>query len=592
MSYPRIVSLAAALSLCALALGACQKQPGSEAKTESPAAEKSKAEAAASGREAAPAEAPKPAADAAAAAREAAPAEAAKPAADAAAAAREAAPAEAAKPAADAAAAAREAAPTEAAKPAADAAKPAADAAEPAADAAAADLAPLLASARKYLPHDSFVLLALDLKAAAQLSLSLLPLGSIVSGDAQARLMADLTAFVTERVGFNPLAITGAVVAISLSGGAAVLLRGDVEPKATALFVPEQVDSVTVYNLQDPPITVLPLPGFGLALFDSGNQAAVFASGLSAKPAEPSADAPVESLVKTLLAQQGAWFALAVTVKGTPLIAQWDPGIGFPAPDAFSLHATGGKLMARLDGTPECVDGIMAQVEKLKGEAIAAIAAAKAQLAQSDLFTGMGIIVADNLASASFEAFMPRRDGSTLRLEVDIRDYGFFALTGIVAAIAVPSFIRYEHKAKTSEAIENLDKIYKGAAVYYSTPKVDEQGRKVPCQFPASIGATPAATCCGADGSRTCQPSADAWNNPTWAALSFQVVDSHYFTYSFDSNGKTGPEAQFTATAYGDLDCDGILSTFQRSGTGDPNASVAECGLGPSSALFIDNEEE
>jgi hypothetical protein len=53
------------------------------------------------------------------------------------------------------------------------------------------------------------------------------------------------------------------------------------------------------------------------------------------------------------------------------------------------------------------------------------------------------------------------------------------------------------------------------------------------------------------------------WSDHTWSALSFQINDEHYFVYSFDSSG-TLTAANFTATANGDLDCDGTFSTFQR----------------------------
>jgi hypothetical protein len=56
---------------------------------------------------------------------------------------------------------------------------------------------------------------------------------------------------------------------------------------------------------------------------------------------------------------------------------------------------------------------------------------------------------------------------------------------------------------------------------------------------------------------------------------------------SYDSSG-IGTDSAFTASAYGDLDCDSIYSTFQRYGavsttTGDVQAS---------GAAFVDHEIE
>jgi type IV pilus assembly protein PilA len=60
------------------------------------------------------------------------------------------------------------------------------------------------------------------------------------------------------------------------------------------------------------------------------------------------------------------------------------------------------------------------------------------------------------------------------------------AILAILAVVAVPAFIKYMRRAKTTEAIDQLDKIYKGAAVYYTTPKVNKAGIKLECQFPAT----------------------------------------------------------------------------------------------------------
>ncbi len=67
----------------------------------------------------------------------------------------------------------------------------------------------------------------------------------------------------------------------------------------------------------------------------------------------------------------------------------------------------------------------------------------------------------------------------------------------------------------------------------------------------------------------------------------FQVSDPHYYVYQFDSNG-TGADATFTATAFGDLDKDGVLSTFQRTGKGQ----IDEYGCSAKAAGAITTENE
>ncbi|GMV39118.1 MAG: hypothetical protein AMXMBFR64_08340 [Myxococcales bacterium] len=173
------------------------------------------------------------------------------------------------------------------------------------------------------------------------------------------------------------------------------------------------------------------------------------------------------------------------------------------------------------------------------------------------------------------------------------------AILAILAVVAVPAFIKYMRRAKTAEAIDELDKIYKGAAHYYTAAHLHNTGEKAPCQFPAPQGVTPInATCCkvfgGPDANNDDRCDADpyVWTDvPTWSGLSFQMNDEHYFVYAFDSDG-TLSAATFTASAYGDLDCDGNQSTFQRLGFGDPQANNAECAMYGSAAFFVDNETE
>lgn len=174
------------------------------------------------------------------------------------------------------------------------------------------------------------------------------------------------------------------------------------------------------------------------------------------------------------------------------------------------------------------------------------------------------------------------------------------AILAILAVVAVPAFIKYMRRAKTTEAIDQIDKIVKGAAFYYAAPKVDDTGAKIECQFPAAQDVTPVeASCCSTnglggpdtDGDDRCDPNSEVWNEPTWAALTFQMNDAHYFVYAFDSTGSLDT-AQFTASAFGNLDCDLVESTFQRIGYGDPTATLAECSMYGSAAFFVDQETE
>jgi hypothetical protein len=78
-----------------------------------------------------------------------------------------------------------------------------------------------------------------------------------------------------------------------------------------------------------------------------------------------------------------------------------------------------------------------------------------------------------------------------------------------------------------------------------------------------------------------CVPHPAIWKTPTWNALNFSMSEPHYYRYSFESEG-AGSNARFTATAQGDLDCDGIPSRFERAGSAQ----------GGSSGLYMENPLE
>ena len=93
------------------------------------------------------------------------------------------------------------------------------------------------------------------------------------------------------------------------------------------------------------------------------------------------------------------------------------------------------------------------------------------------------------------------------------------------------------------------------------------------------------------DNDNRCDVDTTQWTTPTWSALNFQMNNQHYFGYSYESSG-VGAAARFTASAYADLDCDGVLSTFARFGYGDTPDSDGYCSMKSSSAFYKDKELE
>lgn len=146
------------------------------------------------------------------------------------------------------------------------------------------------------------------------------------------------------------------------------------------------------------------------------------------------------------------------------------------------------------------------------------------------------------------------------------------AIIGILAAVAIPAFMRYMNRAKSSEAEQFIKKIADGARAYYHNPTVDALDAVVGNQFPndgaggaVTVGPAPAlGVCCAAGGK--CAPDPTLWATVTdpWIALNFSVDDPHYYSYTYVVADPTGPAAAITARAEGDLDCDGaVRGTFE-----------------------------
>ncbi len=133
-------------------------------------------------------------------------------------------------------------------------------------------------------------------------------------------------------------------------------------------------------------------------------------------------------------------------------------------------------------------------------------------------------------------------------------------ILGILVAVAVPQFRKYQALSHSVEAKQSLRRIQLGAKAYLETPRVSSDGAMLPCKFPDSVAATPTASCCSNDG-EACQAAPDDWRAPAWRALNFTPPKSHRYRYAIRSTG-TGASAVMEAIAYGDLDCDGKYSTF------------------------------
>jgi prepilin-type N-terminal cleavage/methylation domain-containing protein len=184
------------------------------------------------------------------------------------------------------------------------------------------------------------------------------------------------------------------------------------------------------------------------------------------------------------------------------------------------------------------------------------------------------------------------------------------AILGILAAIAIPALTKYMRRSKTSEARVQLAKMFDSASAFFNEEHggggllADQAPHRCPHPAGTPTGGqadiTPdLATDCNAGPGGHCVPAAggvgagyydiNLWgDNPVWNGLNFQMEQAHYFHYNFIAqNSNTGfGNCQFTAQAFGDLDADALMSTYERSGAAD------NLGVNGAAGLYIDQEVE
>lgn len=152
-----------------------------------------------------------------------------------------------------------------------------------------------------------------------------------------------------------------------------------------------------------------------------------------------------------------------------------------------------------------------------------------------------------------------------------------FAVGGSALAVAVPAFFRNLSASKLSEPVEGLDRMVTSAVAY-------AQSHAQEISFPPPAPLTPSQV---PRGVRSTDP-VDAWEHLTWRSLDFRFTEPHAFSFKFDSETEAATQTmRFTASAHGDLDGDGTLSTFEVRGERAPGKPAR---ILP--GMFIDREVE
>ena len=168
------------------------------------------------------------------------------------------------------------------------------------------------------------------------------------------------------------------------------------------------------------------------------------------------------------------------------------------------------------------------------------------------------------------------------------------AILGILAAIAIPAFVTYVRRSKTAEASEQLKALFNGAASYYGKERAAQGLAATHLVNCAVAGATGTATVTNA--ALTAAKGAKA--TPTYGTSFVDLgmnVPYTYYGYTIVSSYTAGPTQcgiarnvnVYTFRALGDLDGDGVFSTFELA-----TGSNSENELYHARGVYIANETE
>ena len=155
-------------------------------------------------------------------------------------------------------------------------------------------------------------------------------------------------------------------------------------------------------------------------------------------------------------------------------------------------------------------------------------------------------------------------------------------IIGILAAIAIPAFLEYMKRGKTTESQLNLNKI--GKAAKRVKGEIGTYPVEAGALLPHSTG-----TCCGDSGGTTqvnnkCTPTPNAFSDGAgWSHLEFSVDEPSIYSYQY---APLASGSAFSAYAAGDADCDKAIATFTLVGTTTTAGNPAVKIVPPAAGLY------
>jgi len=358
--------------------------------------------------------------------------------------------------------------------------------------------------------------------------------GGAVSEERAKAMRAELEAYIDRELGIDPLDARAFVVfgGLGPAGPMAGLIARPVsgELKSDAL---EVADGFKLQATLLDGTLVLGLPGTADQVAEAAK------SGKSVADSWPWFSEWVKAGPRTV----------AAAVDLAPIRPLLGPKLP-PGIDRATMAFGGGRVAVTVHGDQDTLSSMRAELAEGMDEGLEQLKTAKSELTApgEPALPGIMSIVGYHLMLESKEQ-LPAVTNGVLALDVpfDASPTMAVGVVGVLSAVAIPAFMKYIAKSKTTEAKMFLRKMADGARAY-----AYEQGKGA---FPPAAPLTPSSGPCGAD---KCEPNAEQWAHPGWTALMFSVDDPHYYAYEFVSDGSS-----FTARAMGDLDGDGIPSVFE-----------------------------
>lgn len=160
------------------------------------------------------------------------------------------------------------------------------------------------------------------------------------------------------------------------------------------------------------------------------------------------------------------------------------------------------------------------------------------------------------------------------------------ALLGGALLVAVPAVLKYRWRVKTAEASMNIRQMFDGSVGYFTREHDGYDGKRM---FPKTVGPTPDAPFCRDGSPLAVAVGPETFSDPTWKALGFAPTGELYFRYIYRSQGAGLSDASFSAWAVGDLDCDGVPTTYER---WHSPADLDDCNVSAGRGLAVLGDED